>query len=293
MDEPVPSRHRAARRRGLTSPETVTAPPRPQRPPRQPQTPMPGPGQAAGHVSGRKTTPRKQSRSLPVSQCAQAPPQNYSGGSRLRGARAPGFLSLTPGAGLSRGRRSTVRTRFVHGFVHGMYRDGVRRGRRREPKGNFTPQACQGQRAHQRPPETAETVVVLLITQRSRVQIPPPLPGETASGSWIPRPFTATCDQTLGRTGRPIAGRLVRRRLNRCTKVRARPTRARTHAGISVPGGAIARRGHGQRPCAEHAQISLPTVCSGTMNSQLAGLSAVRSARDPAISRARSIDFDG
>ena len=34
---------------------------------------MPGPGQAAGHVSGSKTMPRKQSRSLPVSQCAQAP----------------------------------------------------------------------------------------------------------------------------------------------------------------------------------------------------------------------------
>ena len=37
MDEPVPSRLRAARRRGLTSPDPVTAPPRPQRPPARPQ----------------------------------------------------------------------------------------------------------------------------------------------------------------------------------------------------------------------------------------------------------------
>jgi len=35
----------------------------------------------------------------------------------------------------------------------------------------------RGQRGHRRRPETPETHVVWLITQRSRVQIPPPLPG--------------------------------------------------------------------------------------------------------------------
>jgi hypothetical protein len=68
MDEPAPSRNRAARRGGLISPNRSPRLHWPQRPPRQPQTPMPGPGQAVGHVSGRKPTPWKQSRSLPVSQ---------------------------------------------------------------------------------------------------------------------------------------------------------------------------------------------------------------------------------
>ena len=40
---------------------------------------------------------------------------------------------------------------------------------------DFLPQVCRGQRGHQRLPETPETHVVWLITQRSRVQIPPPL----------------------------------------------------------------------------------------------------------------------
>ena len=41
---------------------------------------------------------------------------------------------------------------------------------------DLTPQAGRGQRGDRRPDETAETAVVWLITQRSRVQIPPPLP---------------------------------------------------------------------------------------------------------------------
>ena len=45
-----------------------------------------------------------------------------------------------------------------------------------------------------------ETRVVWLITQRSRVQIPPPLPGKTAPGASFPGPFSATCDQTPGHT---------------------------------------------------------------------------------------------
>jgi hypothetical protein len=46
--------------------------------------------------------------------------------------------------------------------------------------------------------ETGETGVVVLITQRSQVQILPPLPGKTASGSWIPGPFSNSCDQGSG-----------------------------------------------------------------------------------------------
>jgi len=38
------------------------------------------------------------------------------------------------------------------------------------------PQICRGQRGDRRLSETRETHVVWLITQRSRVQIPPPLP---------------------------------------------------------------------------------------------------------------------
>jgi hypothetical protein len=42
-------------------------------------------------------------------------------------------------------------------------------------RNGLAPQACRGQRRDRRRSETAETCVVWLITQRSRVQIPPPL----------------------------------------------------------------------------------------------------------------------
>jgi hypothetical protein len=41
---------------------------------------------------------------------------------------------------------------------------------------DFMPLVRRGQRGNQRRRETAETHVVWLITQRARVQIPPPLP---------------------------------------------------------------------------------------------------------------------
>jgi len=47
----------------------------------------------------------------------------------------------------------------------------------------------------------------LLITQRSQVQILPPLPGKTAPEVSFPGPFSATCDQTPGHIPCPIAGR--------------------------------------------------------------------------------------
>ena len=62
------------------------------------------------------------------------------------------------------------------------------------------PSVRRGQRGDQGPRETPETYVVVLITQRSRVQIPPPLPGKTAPEGSFPGPFSATCDQTLGHT---------------------------------------------------------------------------------------------
>jgi hypothetical protein len=48
-------------------------------------------------------------------------------------------------------------------------------GETQKAREDFIPQVCRGQRGDQRQPETAETNVVWLITQRSRVQIPPPL----------------------------------------------------------------------------------------------------------------------
>jgi hypothetical protein len=81
-------------------------------------------------------------------------------------------------------------------------RDGTRPGRR----GHYT---------RERLPGTPETYVVWLITQRSRVQILPPLPGKTAPGASFPGPFSATCDQSLGHVPRPIAGRFSQRRHGR------------------------------------------------------------------------------
>ena len=63
MDEPVRSRLRPARHRGLTRPDPVTALLRPQRPPAS-TSPSERPGQAAEHVSGRKVMPGKPSSSL-------------------------------------------------------------------------------------------------------------------------------------------------------------------------------------------------------------------------------------
>ena len=68
---------------------------------------------------------------------------------------------------------------------------------RRDPPRIPTP-VRRGQRGDQRRPETPETCVVWLITQRSRVQIPPPLPGKTAPEASLPGPFSATCDQAPG-----------------------------------------------------------------------------------------------
>src|SRR6185437_4718886 len=85
----------------------------------------------------------------------------------------------------------------------------------------------RGHRTSKRRLETLETDVVWLITQRSRVQIPPPLPGKTAPGTSLPGSFSATCYQTPGHIPRPIAGRFARgyRGGGRPLPVRAAPVR--------------------------------------------------------------------
>jgi len=63
-------------------------------------------------------------------------------------------------------------------------------GETQKARDDFAPHVCPGQGGDQRLPETPETHVVWLITQRSRVQIPPPLPkpeagSEHGSGLWL------------------------------------------------------------------------------------------------------------
>jgi len=84
-------------------------------------------------------------------------------------------------------------------------------GETQKAREDSIPQVCRGQRGDQGRPETAETNVVWLITQRSEVQILPPLPGKTAPGTSFQGPFSATCDQIPGHIPRPIAGRFSQR----------------------------------------------------------------------------------
>jgi len=62
----------------------------------------------------------------------------------------------------------------VHAFVHETWRDRLRRGETQKAREDSIPQVCRGQRGDQGQPETPETNVVWLITQRSRVQNPSP-----------------------------------------------------------------------------------------------------------------------
>jgi hypothetical protein len=66
----------------------------------------------------------------------------------------------------------------------------------------------RGQRHHRRRPETAETYVVLLITQRSQVQILPPLPSSEAGSELRIRPLACLVltDLLTGRSWIPDLG---------------------------------------------------------------------------------------
>ena len=76
--------------------------------------------------------------------------------------------------------------------------------------------------------------------------------GRTGETGW----HTARQRGTRWTTLPAIAGRPARR-YRRRADIRAGPTRTRTHAGISMSGGAIPRRSHGQCPC---ARPSLPSM---------------------------------
>jgi hypothetical protein len=96
MDEPVRSRLRAASRRGLTSPDPVTAPRRPLGHPAS-TCPSPRTGQAAEQASGRKATPGNSDKTTASWPPRQIERQNSCGGSRLS-ARLSNCRHLVGGA---------------------------------------------------------------------------------------------------------------------------------------------------------------------------------------------------
>ena len=77
-------------------------------------------------------------------------------------------------------RNSQVRDRLCKPICKPDAAGQAETGEMQKAGGDFTPQVDRGQRGDQRLPETAETHVVWLITQRSEVQILPPLPGPEA-----------------------------------------------------------------------------------------------------------------
>ena len=89
----------------------------------------------------------------------------------------------------------------MHGFVHETRRDRLKRRRQGRSEKTSSRKACRGQRGRQRRSETPETKVVWLITQRSRVQIPPPLPRPEALSRTEKGPFAVVrpevCKLTL------------------------------------------------------------------------------------------------
>jgi hypothetical protein len=78
-------------------------------------------------------------------------------------------------AAYEKGRTTSPDWRIACCYV-GKRRNGVRRGRGCRPSTSWFARAARGHHTYQRLPETTETHVVWLITQRSEVQILPPLP---------------------------------------------------------------------------------------------------------------------
>jgi hypothetical protein len=197
------------------------------------------------------------------------------------------LIPVVRGLGLGAGRTNQQAGRLICARICARDAAGhAETGETQKAWYDFMPQVCRGQRGERRLSETGETYVVVLITQRSRVQIPPPATNFRRSRpfpGWE-RAFCVTGNVTKvgcravrrglrGETGwhaarqrgtrwttsPAIAGRPARR-YRRRADIRAGPTRARTHAGISMSGGAIPRRSHGQCPCARPA---LPITCFG------------------------------
>src|SRR6185312_11053936 len=96
-------------------------------------------------------------------------------------------------------------------------------GDTRRAKGHLTPPVHQGQPRDRRLRETTETNVVWLITQRSRVQIPPPLLSWQVRGLFRSWKGPSACGV--------------------CTELCTRPLRApRRLGGEAYPGGRRSRR---------------------------------------------------
>ena len=108
MDEPVRSRLRPARHRGLTRPRpghrTAQAPAAARQ-----HLPSERPGQAAEHVSGWKAMPGKPSRSLIRQPAHQEERQNLRGGLRLRQEMSDVFQSAIGEASLEEWERIAIR----------------------------------------------------------------------------------------------------------------------------------------------------------------------------------------
>ena len=85
MGQPLRSRHRPARRSGLTRPDPVTAPQRPRRPPGTPPAKIPGKDlwTSRRHVSGNKTLPVAVFKIVPSRVIPESGHPNSRGGSRL------------------------------------------------------------------------------------------------------------------------------------------------------------------------------------------------------------------
>jgi hypothetical protein len=81
----------------------------------------------------------------------------------------------------SKRRKPEVKNRFCKPICKPDAVGQAEMGEMQKAGDDFTPEVGRGQRGDQRLPETAETHVGRLITQRSRVQIPPPLPRQRPS----------------------------------------------------------------------------------------------------------------
>ena len=113
--------------------------------------------------------------------------------------------TTVPGACHARwnGRDPQARNRFCKPICKPDAAGQLETGETWKDRVDFAAQVGRGQRGDQRLPETPETPVVWLITQRSRVQIPPPLPRLEGGSQTENRPLacrlcTVRCPATSG-----------------------------------------------------------------------------------------------
>ena len=124
-----------------------------------------------------------------------------------RCAHSYGSDALVPverGLGPGAGRTNQQAGRLICARI--CARDAAGHAETQEAWYDFMPQVCRGQRGERRLSKTGETYVVVLITQRSRVQIPPPLPSLQVRGlfrSWKGPSACAVCTELCAR---PLRG---------------------------------------------------------------------------------------